>query len=162
MILFIYFQREGKGGRKKGKETLIGCFSYMPEKELSLQPRHICLDWESNRWPFTLQNDAQPTDPRRSGRYSFTMYIWHPPFLGSRWHSFIHRINSEVHNLAYKTLCNLILLLPFQSFLCYSASFVLSSQQLGFFNSLWTCHKYTFFRPFAVAIPCAWNAFPSG
>ena len=47
-ILFIYFQREGKGGR--GKEILMcGCLSHTPNGGPS-RNLGMCPDWESN-WP---------------------------------------------------------------------------------------------------------------
>ena len=40
-ILFIYF-REGKGGRKRGRETsMCGCLLCAPYWGLGLQPRHV-------------------------------------------------------------------------------------------------------------------------
>ena len=56
--LFIYFQREGKGGRKEGNkhqcegETPVSCILHTPR----LGPNQdMCLDWELNWWPFALQ-----------------------------------------------------------------------------------------------------------
>ena len=41
-ILFIYFSREGKGGRKKGRETSVcGCLSHAPYWGPGPQPRHV-------------------------------------------------------------------------------------------------------------------------
>ena len=41
-ILFTYFEREGKGGRKRGRETeTCGCLSHTPHQEPGLQPRHV-------------------------------------------------------------------------------------------------------------------------
>ena len=41
-ILFIYCFREGKGGRKRGRETsMCGCFSRTPHWGPGLQPRHV-------------------------------------------------------------------------------------------------------------------------
>ena len=40
-ILFICFLRERKGGRKKGRETWIGCFSHTPNGGPGPQPRHV-------------------------------------------------------------------------------------------------------------------------
>ena len=65
----LFLERE-KGGRKRGRETLISCLSYMPlagTDNLGLYP-----DQESNQHPFTLQNNAQPTEPHRSGLSNYT------------------------------------------------------------------------------------------
>ena len=41
-ILFIYFQREGKGRRKRGTETSMrGCLLCAPSWGPGLQPRHV-------------------------------------------------------------------------------------------------------------------------
>ena len=41
-ILFIYFYREGKGRRKRGRETsMCGCLSHAPYWGPGLQPRHV-------------------------------------------------------------------------------------------------------------------------
>ena len=41
-ILFIYFEREGKGSRKRGRETcMCGCLSHAPQWGPGLQPRHV-------------------------------------------------------------------------------------------------------------------------
>ena len=32
----------------------------------------VCPDRESNKWPFNLQDDAQPTEPHQSGQLSLT------------------------------------------------------------------------------------------
>ena len=40
-FLFIYFQREGKGGRKRGRETSIGCLSHAPNLGPGRQPIHV-------------------------------------------------------------------------------------------------------------------------
>ena len=46
--LFIYFQREGKGGKKKGRETsMCGFLSNAPQYNPG-----ICPDWELNQTPF--------------------------------------------------------------------------------------------------------------
>ena len=41
-IIFVYFFREGKGDRKKGRRTsMCGCFLNAPRQELGPQPRHV-------------------------------------------------------------------------------------------------------------------------
>ena len=41
-ILFIYFWTEGKGGRKRGRETsMCGCLSHTLYRAPGLQPRHV-------------------------------------------------------------------------------------------------------------------------
>ena len=48
-ILFIYFYREGEGGRKRGRETSIVVASCTPPPgDLALNPG-MCPDWESNQ-----------------------------------------------------------------------------------------------------------------
>ena len=43
-VLFIYFYREGKGVRKRGRETsMCGCLSRAPYWGPGLQPRHVPL-----------------------------------------------------------------------------------------------------------------------
>ena len=62
-IVFIYFQREGKGGRKKGRETSFGC---LPQLGLGCNPG-MCPDQELNWRPFALQDNTQSTKPQQSG-----------------------------------------------------------------------------------------------
>ena len=64
-ILFIYFQREGKGGRGRepsmGKRnTSISCFLHLARNP------GMCPDLESYWQPFAWQDDAQPTEPHQS------------------------------------------------------------------------------------------------
>ena len=41
-ILFIYFQREGQGGRKRGRETsMCSCLSHTPNRGPGPQLRHV-------------------------------------------------------------------------------------------------------------------------
>ena len=56
--LFIYFQRQGKGGRKRGRETSIGR-SHNPG---------MCPDGESNWRPFGSQTGTQSTEPQQPGQ----------------------------------------------------------------------------------------------
>ena len=57
-ILFIYFQREGKGGRKRGRETsLCRCLSHAPYWGPGLQPRPVpCLRIELSTFWCTGQH----------------------------------------------------------------------------------------------------------
>ena len=76
-ILFIYFQREGKGGRKRGRETsMCGCLSCIPYWNLVCKPG-TCPDWESNQQPFGLQAHAQSTEFTSQGHVLKTQYITH-------------------------------------------------------------------------------------
>ena len=71
--LFIYLSSEGRGGRKRGRETSmyernsyqLPCECPQPGTWLAHNPG-MCPDQESNQWPFSLQDDAPPTEP------------WHP------------------------------------------------------------------------------------
>ena len=40
-ILFIYFQREGKGGRKREKHQCVVASHVVPTGDLAQQPRHV-------------------------------------------------------------------------------------------------------------------------
>ena len=63
-ILFIYFQAEGKVGRKRGRErSMCGCFLL-----LACNPG-MCPDWESNQQPFASQASTQSTEPHQPGLY---------------------------------------------------------------------------------------------
>ena len=71
--LFICRER-GREGEREGKKHLmwkrniywlpLTCPNWRP----SLQPPGMCSDRESNQWPFSLQNDAQPTEPHQAGQ----------------------------------------------------------------------------------------------
>ena len=66
-ILFIYFYTEGKGGRKRGRETsMCGCLSHTATGGLPHNPA-MCPDRESNQWPFGLQSSTQSTEPHQPG-----------------------------------------------------------------------------------------------
>ena len=80
IILFIYFQREGKGGRKRGRETLIcetliSCLLHALNQEPGLQNRHVLLP---GRQPFALLDGAQPTEPSWSGLPSLSHLMLRP------------------------------------------------------------------------------------
>ena len=45
-VLFTYFQKEGKEGKKRGRETSIGCL-LPPTQDLAHNPG-MCPKWESN------------------------------------------------------------------------------------------------------------------
>ena len=67
-ILFIF--REGKGGRKKGRET-SSCGSLLCTLYRRPSPRNpdMCHDWESNRQPFGSQASTQSTEPHQPGLF---------------------------------------------------------------------------------------------
>ena len=70
-VLFIYFQREGKGRRKQGKETsMYGCLSRAPNwgpgLQLACNPG-MCPDWELNQRPFGSQSGTQSTELHQPG-----------------------------------------------------------------------------------------------
>ena len=60
---FTYLFLEGKGGRKRERNI-------SPDGDQSCNP-DMCPDWESNQQPFTLQDNAQSTEPHQSGPGSF-------------------------------------------------------------------------------------------
>ena len=54
-ILFIYFEREGKGGRKRGEYQCVVASCAPPTGD----PAHnlsMCRDWESNQRPPASQS----------------------------------------------------------------------------------------------------------
>ena len=64
IYLFMFRERWREG--KRGRETLIGCLSHTPNWVSGPQPRRV--PWsKSNQWCFSLQGDAQPTQPHRPG-----------------------------------------------------------------------------------------------
>ena len=69
--------RQGKGGRKRGRETSIcGCLSRGPHWPLSWPTAHnpgMCPDWESNQQPSDLQ--LNPLSYRCQGSLSFTCSV---------------------------------------------------------------------------------------
>ena len=65
--VFIHFEREVKGRRKRGRETLMcGCPSSPPIGDLASNPG-TCPDWESNQRSFSLQAGTQSTEPHQPG-----------------------------------------------------------------------------------------------
>ena len=77
-ILFIYFLVRGEGVGEKEKEKNIGVRENNQLAALHTHPNRnricnpgMCPDQESSWWPFTLQDDAQPTGPRQSGPKQF-------------------------------------------------------------------------------------------
>ena len=67
----MYLVLEGKGGRKKGRETSVyGCLSHT---DLAHSPA-MCPDWESNRWPFDSQAGTQSTEPHQPELITIIMY----------------------------------------------------------------------------------------
>ena len=64
---FIYLFLEGKGRRKRGRETSIVVASCMPTTgDLPYNP-DMCPDWELNRQPFGSQAGTQSTEPHQPG-----------------------------------------------------------------------------------------------
>ena len=59
--------REGKGGRKRGRETSVcDCLSNTPPGDLA-RNLGMCPDWESNWRPFGLQAHSQSTELYQPG-----------------------------------------------------------------------------------------------
>ena len=74
-ILFIYFQTEGKRGRKRGRRTPVcGCLLHAPHAGDLAQNPGMCPDWELNRQPFGLQASAQSTEPHQPGLFIYFFY----------------------------------------------------------------------------------------
>ena len=76
-FIYLFLERGGKGGRKRGRETLMGeehqlVASHMhPTGDWTLNPG-MCPDWESNWQPFTWWDITQPTEPHQSGHSCFS------------------------------------------------------------------------------------------
>ena len=67
---FIYSFLEGKGGRKRGKETsMCGCLLCTLYWDLAHNPG-MCPDWESNQWPLASLVGAQSTESHQPGQVS--------------------------------------------------------------------------------------------
>ena len=85
---FLHLFLERGEGREKERERNIDVWekyrsaaSCMPPTgDLARNPG-MCPDWESNQWPFSLLDDAQPTEPHQSGLLplswlNFTEAFW--------------------------------------------------------------------------------------
>ena len=69
-LRFYLFLDRGEG-REKEKERNIDQLplTHTPNRGLAYNPG-MCPDWESNWWPFSLQDDAQPTEPNQPGQFT--------------------------------------------------------------------------------------------
>ena len=71
--LYFFIVREGKGGRKRGRETsMCGCLSRTPYWGPAHNPG-MCPDWESNQRSFGSQAGTQSTEPHHQG---YACHIW--------------------------------------------------------------------------------------
>ena len=66
---FIYFSREGKGGRKGEKHQCVVASHAPPTGDLAHNPG-VCPDQELNQWPFGSQASTESTEPHQPGPYS--------------------------------------------------------------------------------------------
>ena len=62
----IYFYREGKGGRKRGKYQRVVA-SHAPPSGNLVCNLGMYPDWELNWQPFGLQASTQSTEPHKPG-----------------------------------------------------------------------------------------------
>ena len=70
-ILFIYFQRRGKEGKREGEKHQCVVASHTPPTgDLAHNPG-ICPDWKLNRQPFGCQTSTQSTDPHQPDQMHF-------------------------------------------------------------------------------------------
>ena len=59
-FLLLQIEREGEGGRKRGRETsMCGCSCVPPTGDLACNPG-MCRDWESNQTPLVLRLVLNP------------------------------------------------------------------------------------------------------
>ena len=65
-ILFIYFEREGKGEREEEKHQCVLASHVPPTGDLACNPG-MCPDWELNQRPFGWQVGTQSTEPHQPG-----------------------------------------------------------------------------------------------
>ena len=74
-ILFIYFQRQGKGGEREGeKHQCMVASPASPTGDLACNPG-MCPNWESNRQPFGSQAGTQSTELHQLGQLSYFLKI---------------------------------------------------------------------------------------
>ena len=67
-ILFIYFLRKGKGGRKRGIHALVASWLSLTRPLLEIWPAtQMCPDWELNQQPFSSQAYTHSTEPNQPG-----------------------------------------------------------------------------------------------
>ena len=73
MFLRFYLFLHREEGREKKRERNINVWLPLmrpPAGDLAHNPG-TCPDWESNWRPFTLWDDAQPTEPSQAGQGNF-------------------------------------------------------------------------------------------
>ena len=68
-ILFLYFQREGEGGRGEGEKQCVVVSHILPSRDLACNPG-MCPDWEPNQQPPGSQAGTQFTEPHQPGHVS--------------------------------------------------------------------------------------------
>ena len=62
---FIFWEK-GREGERGREASMCGYLLRDPYWGLACNPG-MCLDWESNRWPFSAQAGAQSTEPHQPG-----------------------------------------------------------------------------------------------
>ena len=71
-------------GRGEGREKHQSVASHTPPTEDLVHNSGICPDWEPNRPPLGLQDNAQPTEPHQSEQQLlFTEHLLHWQMVGS-------------------------------------------------------------------------------
>ena len=72
--LLTYFLIErGREGERDGQKYQCVVASHVPPTGNLARNPGMCLDWESNKWPFGLEACTQSTEPNQSGQ-TFKMY----------------------------------------------------------------------------------------